>query len=67
MPERFTCDVALETPDDLSFRLPFREAAFRIGDRGRVPAHPDDHDPVEGGVRLPMPAPVELWDGPAPD
>jgi hypothetical protein len=28
MPERFTRNIALETPDDLSFGLPFREAAF---------------------------------------
>ena len=59
VPERLTCDVALETSDDIRFGLPFCEAAFRIGERGRVPAHPDDHDPVERGVRVSMPAPVE--------
>src|SRR4030095_1891686 len=58
VPERFTRDIALEAPDDLSFGLAFREAAFRKGERGRVPAHPDDHDPVERRVRVPMSAPV---------
>ena len=34
-------------------------AAFDVGDRGRVPAHADDHGPVERGVRLAVSTAVE--------
>src|SRR5690606_21221694 len=37
----------------------FGGAAFDVGAGGRVVAHAGEHDPVEGGVGLPVSSPVE--------
>src|SRR5690606_12238515 len=52
-------DVAFEAADDVFFGEAFGGAAFDVGAGGRVVAHAGEHDPVEGGVGLPVSSPVE--------
>src|SRR5215208_4284287 len=56
-------DVALEAPHDLSAGPALGGAAGGVVAGGLVPAQSDEHDPVEGGVGLPVAAAVE----PMPD
>jgi hypothetical protein len=51
--------VALEASDDLGLRHALCSAALDVGAGGRVEAHADEHDPVEGCVGLTVPASVE--------
>lgn len=56
------CDESFQASDDALFRQAFGGPAFHVGDGGRVPAHADDDDTVEGGVGLAVPATVEaVW------
>ncbi len=54
-----TCDEALEAADDLPLAFSFGGAALEVAERGLVSAHTHDHDTVEGGVGLAVPAAVE--------
>src|SRR5665647_759958 len=52
-------EVALEAADDLHLGSAFGGAAGHVVAGGGVVAHAHDHDVVERGVGLPVPAPVE--------
>ena len=53
------CDVTLEATDDLCLRFALPEAPRHVVAGGLVPAQPDNHDTVQGGVGLAVPTAVE--------
>src|SRR4051794_11527608 len=52
-------DVAFQAADDVFLGEPVAGSSFDVGHGRRVPAHADDDDAVERGVRLSVAAPVE--------
>src|SRR4051794_41970222 len=52
-------DVAFEAADDVFLGEPVVGSSFDVGHGRRMPAHADDDDPVERGVRLSVAASVE--------
>src|SRR5680860_1008214 len=52
-------DEAFEAADDVFLGEALLGASFDVGNGRWVPAHSDDHDPVEGGVGLAVAATIE--------
>ena len=59
-PKGLSCDVTLETTDDVALRFALRQAALHVGNSARfVLAEAGDHDPPDGVVGLAVAAAVE--------
>src|SRR5665647_3578009 len=57
--EDLSGEVALEEAHGVAFRLAAGEGLLDVCAGFRMRFHPDENDPVERGVALPVPAPVE--------
>src|SRR5215217_1583603 len=61
--EDLASHIALQAPDDLGLGLALLGAPGQVVPGRLVPAQPDDDDPVQRGVGLPIPAAVEAMAG----